>query len=58
MTFDQVQEKLRRDEGIRVGRVVLGYWAGFSEWNISDGETLETYDNETDALKAFLQVIN
>ena len=57
MTFDRVRDRLRQDDGIRVGRVVLGYWRTFNEWNISDGETVTSYNDETSAINAFLQAI-
>ena len=57
MTFNQVQENLRRNEGIRIGRVVLDHWTRFSEWTVSDGQRLTSYSDETSAIKAFLEAI-
>jgi len=57
MTFEQVQERLRQDDGIRVGRMVLVPWEKYGEWNICDGETVTSYKDERDAINAFLAAI-
>ena len=57
MTFDQVRERLRRDDGIRVGHTVMVPWARFNEWSICDGETVTSYNDEASAINAFLEAI-
>jgi hypothetical protein len=57
MSFEQVQSKLRRDGGIRVGRYVLARWGAYGEWNLHDGINLTTYYYESDAINAFLAAI-